>query len=1235
MPKMRWPFQFEKQTSFFERAHAKCPPGRMPLLCGVDGRHEGVARRFPGFIKYPDSTFQLREGSAGDATDDADFDPDQARYFQIQKERGSSDKIRGFVVGDYTDGTLEIWYRFSDDTAGVLRKHTPVVAEPCITSWDGTSTGIPGWGFFKDADSFIGQTITHYLRVQNAFCQTDADGVRQMYVVGLFRRAGGRNCHCVARYNGTQWEVMGEPFDGPVLCITGDPTTKTIYVGGFFLTVGGQTCKRIAKWNGASWEEYGGGANSTVIAIAHDGTRVWVGGIFTQVGGDTSATSKLAYRTDAVGESWTGFDGAWTGSGSGQINRLLFAGASGGPINDAMFVMGGFSQINGLARAHITYVDVGEGGGPATLVDMDGGLNDEVWEGALVGTAGSEDLYVVGEFSTIVDGAVGTKSGTAVWTSADPTKFQKVADTVLAGAFKSIAVADVGSGDQVFVGRTSGDPRLFYLSGSIPTGTWNPVAAIDDSWDSLRLFQPTGTFEVDPGTPSGDNPRLFLFNQQRSPATSAEVTAGPFSVAGSITWDVATRGNYLYLMSSLGQHFTLSWDVSASTWKIEEFGPGFTQLPPCFVGDEAAGGGFRLQEGNYNGAYRFFDSKRLRYSVLSPQSLTQATSVGLAIPWLYFMELHDVTTGTFVVPTLFLDNGDVAIGEYDRFEAFSTISSGDEEVEAGGFLYSAFKGTKSTLENTAIAIGGTRYTDIPGPQGSNPKQISPLGDLAMVADPTGRYDYALDEVGELSQVVAVLHTQGATYALEDRDGFLDLKWSPLHREEPENFPTANVYPTKIPTGDAATCRIIAVGDYIYVFGADLIYRAQRMGSRLAIVELHQGFPIIHRLGITRVGTRVYAVTKRGLLVLDGRSGQARIMPELYRVFYDRWRGSLNPGSHSTAVSLAYDSAMDCLFMHHRSLHETICLWLTTGKVTVLPYSPYEVVLEGPDLDSGITTRAYFLTARRSLSSVNVDGASSGTQPQTMSGLLLYDGTSSTVTYNEILTDHTIATTKITFAGAKKPFTTDGTGGAGTARLDLKNQYVALMTAAGSWAMYKISTNDDNSITLTSNPGAVAADVISLSPVVFMCLGAPLWVGNGRPDTLLRKFVEGQTVVVARTGSGTGADSGGQALTTPLGSTWGFLGYGATRNTAVVSQEPKTSDLDKLVADDPAAQLVARANNATGALDVDTAQGNWAYGTRDGNLLYPWVVSLYSNYWFEMYLWLVSGSVEATELPGEA
>ena len=159
-----------------------------------------------------------------------------------------------------------------------------------IARWDGTT-----WSGLLSGTFGISNTV-----------KTIAISGTDVYVGGLFTDAGGvPGANRIARWDGTQWHAVGgaNAISGPVntIAITG----TDVYVGGSFTDAGGVTnANNIARWNGTSWNAVGPtpSINGTVHAIAISGTDVYVGGFFLKAGGVPGANNIA--RWNSVSNTW-------------------------------------------------------------------------------------------------------------------------------------------------------------------------------------------------------------------------------------------------------------------------------------------------------------------------------------------------------------------------------------------------------------------------------------------------------------------------------------------------------------------------------------------------------------------------------------------------------------------------------------------------------------------------------------------------------------------------------------------------------------------------------------------------------------------------------------------------------------------------------------------------------------------------------------------------------------------
>jgi hypothetical protein len=209
-----------------------------------------------------------------------------------------------------------------------------------------------------------------------------------IYVAGVFSRAGGLSSPGLAKWNGSDWSNVG--FAGAALALVSDGTN--LYVGGSFTNAGGVLNTNIARYDGTNWYSMGGGIgyynslNSYVYVLQLQNGQLYAGGIFTNAG-------NLAAANVAVwnGSSWSALG---TGSANG-VNNLVSALAFQG---DVLYAGGTFTTAGGVSANGIASWD---GASWSSLgAGCKGGVN-------CIGMLGS-DIYVGGGFTNV--GGVGARA---------------------------------------------------------------------------------------------------------------------------------------------------------------------------------------------------------------------------------------------------------------------------------------------------------------------------------------------------------------------------------------------------------------------------------------------------------------------------------------------------------------------------------------------------------------------------------------------------------------------------------------------------------------------------------------------------------------------------------------------------------------------------------------------------------------------------------------------------------
>jgi len=1200
-------FNFKDATAELGNQPATCGPGTFPLLMGIDGRFRDVLRRYPGHQRYADANAAL-----GNTTTAAEFFPDYVVPFDIQKQKGSVARISGFAVYNAYSGGFELWYKFDTDADGVIRKYTLSQTGNCAFRVSGVVTGAgayPMAGGVGEPTTAFNSSAYPQQQVR-AWCVHDDGTGESLYAAGIFRVAGDRHCQCVARWDGeTWWPLANSYFNGTINALAS--YGGKLYVGGAFTKrgtgyAGSSTIyNRMASWDRTSgWATVGGGVDGEVRCMLVLDGKLFVGGDFANTYADATAEPLAATAAVALA-SWDG--SVWTSSTIAQTNPSVWALAGTGTT---LYVGGTFTDANANAAGdYIFQCDTSFG---TFAVLGTGAASSGVAALYLDGTT----LYAGGSFTGM--GGVANTQSIAKWSGG--------AWSAVGNGFTSGTVRTIGKeGSVIFAAGSSlvfgGNTRACWAL----VGTWTSPTSIPTTITDIYCQQSWGSF-VHFG--AGEMGSSFTYN----PLATAYNAAGTSPLTTAPKVDVTSHDRYIFLLASNGVKKVLEWDPSATTFKVSTFGPGLVRLDGITNGSYVAAttGSGRLIEGNYQTFQRFFDPYRRRYTGLSDPNV----DVTAATPFYITVNTRDG-----------LNELNRAPDGYTQAEIFSTISSLDADVAAGGTIYRVGRGsidaTPGTYRRIYARVGYDTFFD-----NGNGWWYWAVSDAA-IPDPAREYNEDVEQVGELSRVAAVCCYAGVTFALEDLDGQLQLRWSNSYRSEWESFPPLNSYSTGIRSDRMWSCRFIVAGDYLYLIGGDQVFRIQRVGTSISIIRIFSKMNILHCMGAEVVGMQLFIATKQGLLVVDPRSGSGGILDKVSRVFWDRWISTVKPADPTASVSLAYDAQMECLYVHNHRVKESLCLWVNSGKVSLLGLNSAECVVSAQDLDANVGQRAYFFSRRRWFSYPQFDPSDSS-QAMTMLGEFLYSG--STAKYNAQIKAITLGDTGCptpgyssgrtklrlgTGSSGQYPFTTDGTN---ATTVNVAPFAVIALSGTNKGKVYQVVGNDHQNIWLaTAITGFAVDDVLALAPVPVLVVGSMLWNERGQVLVNNRKKVKGHTLTVSRITS-----NGSLAATTPTtGSVLTQFGT-ARQDNLVASDKPAPASFANFVTgvtswfglhDTLLQSAYQSCDGPTGSLSTDKEAANWARKTSDGTLLFPWFALWTSNYAVEVLFWDVLGTVEASMLAG--
>ena len=414
-----------------------------------------------------------------------------------------------------------------------------------------------------------------------------------IYVAGIFTRAGGVSAPGLAKWNGSDWSNIG--FAGVALALICDGTN--LYVGGSFTNAGGVLNTNIARYDGTNWYAlgggigyYNGGTSPNVSVLEWHNNQLYVGGTFTNAGSITTANVAVWN-----GNSWSSLGTGSANGVNGGVSALAFQG-------DDLYVGGNFGVAGGVSAFGIARWSGGSWSALGT--GCRGGVS-------CIGILGS-DIYVGGGFTNV--GGVNARSfarwdgfGWTTWPTTDGVFQYPLNDTANRMVVKDGSLYIGGifnqAGDVIANHVVRYDGSNFYPLGEMPAnGFATPpinVSCIGRADDGIyvgglltaagrtlanRIARWDGTnwYPLADGTAggaSGANRVLAIAGRGSEVYVGGTFTnVGGINVGNIARWDGANWGN-------LGFGFDSSVGVLAAAANAVYAGGSFTNVndPPYIV----------------------------------------------------------------------------------------------------------------------------------------------------------------------------------------------------------------------------------------------------------------------------------------------------------------------------------------------------------------------------------------------------------------------------------------------------------------------------------------------------------------------------------------------------------------------------------------------------------------------------------------------------------------------------
>lgn len=1196
-----WDYYFAKVTAWFATQPSYAPKGQFPYLAGVDGRFDGVLRRYPGAVRYGMSGSAFNRGTNAELVEP----------FEIETAPGSNILIRGMLTTNSTDtspSTIAVWRR-DDDAADSFRKTTLQAQDYALYESQETGSAAPTFtigsppakrGDFRN-DNLPGLSVKSMVMFDDG--TTDGE---VPYICGDFQLIGSRHCSGVARLVSGVWEPVGIPgFNAP--CDVLHVFDGELYAGGEFTEYdSGEGISKhdaniayLAKWTGEEWVKVGDFATAVSSLSPDSGGFTCAASnddYFVLAGTMLKGAKYIIAVYDKSGDSWD-ISASNDRTVNARVEGLAFYDDGTVDGNEHLWVVGQFDNDGGATATTIDGLFVSNTHDLSTSWTLE---DPAVTTGAPTTT----DCYAVEVFDgDIYISFVNTGAATS-------TDSHGVMTYTTGGSSWSIPIAQDDTAYASLTGTPL--PRCLYSDGTrlVLIGKeleWDSGGP-DDGWlyttDGSTWSSIANTSTLDGRAALASSSGGLFYGTAH---TVSALTNNSKIIGTNDVLSVVQNGPFAYLYASNGNHKVLKYNSTNDDLEIVPLGVGKVILPGATATGRTGGG--TGVAGNVAGYYRYVDRTRGRYTGISYASTTALLAND---------DHYDIApTG---------DEFAVAPLGFDRVQGFSTISSEDANLPPPGLPFRAIEGKISDATSAFVSI--SFFEDEATDDGEGTME-SAVNDSELAVDPRRTYDFVIEEAGELNQVYAAAIYQGTTFVVEARGAYLQLRHSPAFRTELENFPITNEFPLGVATTDAKNAQFVQAADYLYLLVGAKMFRIQKAGTRVALIEVHSGFPWVSRRGAVAVGANIFAVHENGVMVIQARSGNMQEVSRVHRIFYDIWRSVLEPGTvGDNMITVAYDARMRCVYIHHRALHETLCFWLASDKVTMLVDNPVFGCFTAPEFDDGTSRRAWFYDEFMSfVCTPNWDFAP--TAYQTATGFPLTTG--GNVRYNtsiESSTDSSLGWYVLEFPDA--PF---------EARLSADRIPIAFLTGALAGRSATAIASADNQLSVYSTaasgplaPGALteaelasieSGDIVALDTIPFELVGSNLWTRDYQSSFRTLKRIDAIGIQTNRVSSpGT---YGGQ--TTPLESSYGLFQGGSLRHADVIAGEPREGVVSRRF-------VPRRLVDILPGQPLDARIGaNYAELHDEGTLLYPYIQCLTSNLAFEINLLTVSGHIGNSDQEG--
>lgn len=265
--------------------------------------------------------------------------------------------------------------------------YQPALDSNWVYQWDGTTMNKVGEGVY------LTTAVTGFSQTANLYGLLEYEN--NIIACGEFDRVGTKTISGIMQWNGIEWEAMGSGLSGslnssPVMYPHDMCVFETdLIVGGNFLQAGGVTVNGIARWDGVQWQNLGDGFNGTVYGVCEFNGELYASGGFT-MSGSTSLKNIAKWN----GSAWVdpGFRMYYQNPGYYSFGHTLKV------VNGKLHVAGGFNRVEmgvtthqcqGIYAYDGTIIDTLSGGIAGKEIEGVAWYNGELYAGGGINNSNS------------------------------------------------------------------------------------------------------------------------------------------------------------------------------------------------------------------------------------------------------------------------------------------------------------------------------------------------------------------------------------------------------------------------------------------------------------------------------------------------------------------------------------------------------------------------------------------------------------------------------------------------------------------------------------------------------------------------------------------------------------------------------------------------------------------------------------------------------------------------------